>query len=195
MKLFYRCGFPRSSQVSQLKCIFVHQVFFILILFNSICSPCLSSPFVNSICWGMGKRKDINAWLGSLETFHQRCLLLFLKLPPLTPSIFQHLSRWSEPKWDIYQPSVNSLCSCLCLAVCFLTKHLAAFNSLTMSLGTNIVPLLMKIRKTEMSVWHACLIMKSFFKSCFIESQVLIYTKGILMLLSIHIVSMLFKNI
>lgn len=90
-------------------------MFLILILFNSTCSPCLCKPFLNSICWRMWERKEKEAWLETLETFHDRCLVLILKLSLLTPSAFQLLNCWSEPKWYIYHPSVYYRCASVCV--------------------------------------------------------------------------------
>lgn len=58
---------------------------------------------------GKGRRMrglDLGQFL-TLETFHDRCLVLVLKCLLLTSSTFHHLSCCPEPKRDIYHPSVH----------------------------------------------------------------------------------------
>lgn len=115
-----------SSPVSWLNCITVYQMFFILIKFNLTCSTCLCKPFLNLICWRMWEWKDY----GTLETVHDRCLVLVLKIFLQTSSTFQHLS-WSEPKRDIYHPSEHYHRASVCVWLSGLRPNTWQPSSLT----------------------------------------------------------------
>ncbi len=134
----------------------------------------LSIPSVREC--GKGRPRGLN--LGPWKHFMMDVWYSSYSFSLQTSSTFHHLSCCSEPERDIYHPWVHyhRASARLCLAVWSLTKHLAAFNSLTISQEVDIIPLFLKTSKRKLLFDIEIQVNGNLFHSCLVISQSLYTT-------------------